>query len=222
MFRRTGAAAFAVLSLAAAALFATPASAVIFKATYSGTINSTGGDTTILDDQIGRAFSIDYIYDTELGFYQNAGGEQNFFGDETAPTPISSPITRVIFRAGDFAMSFRPFSSMIDYFDTSFADVGASTCGPTFSNCSSILLGFAPGNPLGDIREAFASTGVGSGQFFFNNGDQTTVANLDVTSFSVAEFTGVPEPQTWAMLIAGFCVVGIAVRRRRVSAAMAA
>jgi hypothetical protein len=46
-------------------------------------------------------------------------------------------------------------------------------------------------------------------------GGQVTVSNASVAGFGVASVAPVPEPSSWAMLIAGFGLTGAAMRRRR-------
>lgn len=46
----------------------------------------------------------------------------------------------------------------------------------------------------------------------------STYANLSLTSITARVGAPVPEPATWAMMVTGFAVAGVALRRRRVSA----
>ena len=87
---------------------------------------------------------------------------------------------------------------------------------------------FAYDNSMGNLLMDVKVTGADGGSYFFNamNGDATEVSrahNFGAGSDNyglVATFNGaVPEPANWAMLIAGFGLVGAAARRRRVIAA---
>jgi hypothetical protein len=78
---------------------------------------------------------------------------------------------------------------------------------------------------LGDFTPAGTLSGYTAGkssiQFTFN---QAGGAGADISgSFSFASPpSGVPEPATWGMMIAGAAMAGAAVRRRRVSTKVAA
>jgi hypothetical protein len=88
------------------------------------------------------------------------------------------------------------------------------TIDPTFATWSSMLspdsttltIRFNPGEPAGVLLGA-----VGGGDNFVIGlpGDQGGTYSLSITSEAV------PEPATWALLIAGFGFVGTALRRRR-------
>lgn len=45
-----------------------------------------------------------------------------------------------------------------------------------------------------------------------------TVADLSISTIRTSVVSPVPEPATWAMMVAGFAVAGVALRRRRVDA----
>jgi hypothetical protein len=60
-----------------------------------------------------------------------------------------------------------------------------------------------------------------SNVIYFGYDDQASNPDGDYDDFIVrATVTGVPEPATWAMLIAGFGLVGFAARRRRETASV--
>jgi hypothetical protein len=122
---------------------------------------------------------------------------------------------------------------------TGFSNFGA------FASTQSHCIPGAPnaGNPVQPITDGQFSydfgagdllTGTYSGQASFSNGVVTGTENLVVTGGTgfVGVFNGtvngrinvpgaVPEPATWAMMIAGFGLAGSAARRRRLQAAYA-
>jgi hypothetical protein len=77
-------------------------------------------------------------------------------------------------------------------------------------------------HPIYEQTQLFPGTGfrhITLGQtsttgFLFSFGPDNSVAGIDNFSFSVERISGVPEAPGWAMLIAGFALVG-ATRRRR-------
>lgn len=219
-FRR---AALALLSVAAV-FSAAPASAKMFQATYTGLITSSDGDIAAFDALAGRGFTLDYFYDDSLGTFLDLPGEQSLFGDQGSTPPTRSPITRIEFRVGDFFTAFMPTASTIDYFfGPDFINVSAGNCAISLLNCSQVDAQYNPRNNLGDINAAFASGGPGSGTFRLGTADAIGTLTFKSRTLNIVEVAaGVPEPQTWAMLIAGFGMIGIAARRRRFSPVTAA
>lgn len=72
---------------------------------------------------------------------------------------------------------------------------------------TSATLGFFGFTSAAPITSITVDNQVGGSQVF------------DVTSFSVGSAGAVPEPESWAMLIAGFGLAGAAMRRRRAAVA---
>ena len=71
---------------------------------------------------------------------------------------------------------------------------------------------------FGVFLKAGQTTGTGVTEFFFGYDDQTGRADDNHDDFivrAVVTAVPVPEPGTWAMLVAGFAIVGSLLRRRR-------
>jgi hypothetical protein len=81
--------------------------------------------------------------------------------------------------------------------------------------------GFGPGNMQYFVDEyEFVATAERARVSFVGGG---RLENLVVDTVSLTKIAGVvPEPATWAMLIAGFGMVGVSVRRRRAVASVSA
>ena len=99
-----------------------------------------------------------------------------------------------------------------------FADNCGSGCGVTFE--------FIYGNNSGPFDFADdIGPGTSDNRFFFGSPPASTytidLVNSDGAFTSVAGGAGVPEPASWALMIAGFGLAGAALRRRR-SAALTA
>jgi hypothetical protein len=78
----------------------------------------------------------------------------------------------------------------------------------------------APGNAAGSFSQALAANTAYTLTFTnFGNLTSASAANVGLVSFQfdweIVESGGVPEPTSWAMLIAGFGLVGATARRRR-------
>lgn len=95
----------------------------------------------------------------------------------------------------------------------------------TFNFSSPFAYNPGSGNLLLDFQ--IASTGRGNSAFAANNGDAGGVYSRQhdfgtatsgyglQTTFDFSPASAVPEPATWAMMIGGFGIVGMAMRRRR-------
>jgi len=88
------------------------------------------------------------------------------------------------------------------------------TDGTSYSSLDRIYLNSACACAFGTGHTNFLSVGNGDSSYTWNVGDFNTAGGLQIPAGS-----GTPEPASWAMLIAGFGLVGAALRRRRVVAA---
>ena len=71
------------------------------------------------------------------------------------------------------------------------------------------------------VKEIDINGSFGDGRFGFYNFSQSSVLYAGITEDVAPPVGGVPEPATWARLIAGFGFVGTAMRRRRITHANA-
>ena len=62
---------------------------------------------------------------------------------------------------------------------------------------------------------AFATFGGGASTGFFGLTSTTSFTSVVITNGAGSVVGGVPEPTTWALLVGGFGLVGVAARRRR-------
>lgn len=111
--------------------------------------------------------------------------------------------------SGGVALNFVPPSIAAGSFTRMFDLTLASTYGTAFFNGSA-----GPGLATAATAQARLLAGLNAGQAYFN---------LHTSNFPGGEIranlAAVPEPSSWAMLIAGFGFVGAAARRRRLAAA---
>jgi len=174
------------------------------------------GELKIFDGRSGRAISAfdPFGSDFKGGLFFAAG---RFQGDDalfvSRATEGDGSVS--VFRLGDLdhKISFTPFGA--DY-------KGGVTLGFTFDQkADTLIVGQAEGGMAGfiDVTEPFV-TGPNLG-FDANppSGDIFTPFGPDydggISVAGLGPVTPVPEPATWAMMLAGFGAAGIAMRRRR-------
>ena len=174
------------------------------------------------------AAQADVIYDVSGSFEADADGDSInevylYQFSYTAPTFITA-LTETAPTSCSISGSFYQCAA------TSTFDPGSTTFGPPVpadffafkydnvnqSGGGSSFYFFQPG--------AFAATGVysnagqpnPSGPLFDPNGDEYAVGNAGPATLTVRQSLAgaVPEPATWAMMIAGFGVIGAGMRRR--------
>jgi hypothetical protein len=218
------------ISVVAAALVAgvSPAAAAVKTATYSGTLQS-GNDLTGVfgaanTNLAGASYIATFTYDRNLGGSQStvpgvsdssAGG--SFYG--TASPMISASIT---------------INSITRSFSAGFDDLALTSANPfpqAWHVAQRKVLGAdfvtAKYNPLtsaGSLDDDVApNAATGTGSFQIYAFDSLTAATTEFATgifandaiYSVGDAVVVPEPASWAMLIAGFGLTGTAMRRRR-------
>jgi hypothetical protein len=210
-------------AVAAAALVAVPASALTIGTPNGGNCFpfGCGSGTRYQQVWVGSAFG-GPITLTNVGFEVDFGSTVN----GGTYTISFSTTERAVNTIDDF-----PFDSNVGADDTV---VYTGTLAPQFDGTWLVFDGFsfdydpAEGNLLMDVK---ISDIVGSSIFFkaTNFGDATEFSRAHdfgtgtdgwglVATFN-GDFGGViPEPATWAMMIAGFGLVGAAARRRRAAA----
>jgi len=146
------------------------------------------GDMLVLDGIIGESGAITNVAELTL-----TGGA------------LSAGITWLI-APGDQ----RTVGVNVDLLDATNTVVASDTfegifSGQAFSN-------FALDGLVGNYRLVFTGNALQGGRYRINLG-----TSLTPPDFMPIPTGGVPEPQTWALLVAGFAGVGVAMRRRRAS-----
>lgn len=221
------------MALAGLAL-AVPVAAAIKVATYSGTI-LTGYDGTDefgtgVTDLAGLRYVARYTYDTTRAFRQTAPGvyDETFGGDFLGTL---APILATTLTVNGVTLTFNAqerygFVSIKAFGETRHesraSDYGAGQFNEIYN------YGY-PGIPLGslddDLAPQTATALAGGFNIYLTNPDSGAVARnasgslrSDPDSFVSISGT-VPEPASWALMIAGFGAVGGAARRRRAFAA---
>ncbi len=233
------------IALATAALFsATTANAVdlILNGGFE-TGDYTGWSVADEGGGSGTFYVVDYsasaLPDSGGGFAANAQGGQFFaVTDQTGPGSHSLTQTFTLASAGNVTIKFDLFAN--NYAGTDFANGRDFNTSPNQNAVVDLLVGGA--DPFTEAASDIISTLYGPGsdgpspvypwvsysstlglaagvyQLRFAETDNQLFFNLGVDNVSVT--TGaVPEPASWALLIAGFGLVGGALRRRRALAA---
>jgi hypothetical protein len=221
----------AAAAVAALMAVSSPASATILTATYTGFIND-GFDMTGLFGTAGQnlatlGYVARYTYDTNAGFHDTSNPaidiiEGGSFYGAAAPVSATLTINGVTLSVGGGYKSFAltaPGAPDIEH---------QNATGPSSNPAYEELTNFAFVT-LPTITSTLATTGsLVQGDFVF------AVANANLTAFTThtfGHFNGqgtvtisdgsVPEPATWGLMILGFGGAGVALRRRRTTAATA-
>ena len=183
------------LALAAILAFAAPVSATVFGLEYSGTASfqpPRSGDTIRLDELGYGRFDVD----TSLTSISLSSGLADFaFTTEMTETRTSFVRPPMTYAAGKVTYSLAD----LDSFEATLSN-GQITSLSFFTKTKSV--GYAGGNAVSFSN--FRGTGFSS---VFGGGQQPRpVGNVT---------TSVPEPASWALMLAGFGAIGAALRRRR-------
>lgn len=234
MLRNFAAAAVAASTLA---LAAPAAHAALVVATYTGTasgVDNLGYFGDAGTSYAGTAFTATFTYDTTLGTRSTVGGSDVLTKSGT------NPFTNVSFTLGDTTFTFAQIDNASTgvqpasgYVSTSVINVdpgGTFEVPKLFAQQLNLLAAFTPlpsgidvpvsvtgalssgFSPQADFREQ-TIIDKNTGQSIF----VTSIFDLAVASYSVEVNGPIPEPATWALLIAGFAMTGTALRRRRVA-----
>lgn len=222
----------AFAALAALGLASVPAQATVVTGTFAGMITSGTDTTGIFTGQNGY----DLVNLGGSGSPPRITGTFSYDTDVYPPDPDApgvyggaDPFLSFTVVIGGTSYSFGALPPAYqgayvqddpDQFILSLAG-GDDTASETFS----IFLQdeeFLTGTDL-PLSFIYRSVAGGSGNFVIQNGDDVTDAAFSVTCASadasvdctVDTGTAVPEPAAWSMLIAGFGLVGGAIRRRR-------
>lgn len=203
-----------LLAAAGAALVAAPATAAVTVLTFEGIGNL---------NPVGAFYAPDYIFSpaTLAIVDADAGGSGNFANEP-------SPNTIMFFLDADNAILDVPagFTTGFSFWYTSSVAAsvtvydGPGATGNVLATLNLVAQAFGcPGDPTGDfacwspVGVTFAGTA-----FSIDFGGTANQTGFDNITFGSAN-PRVPEPGVWAMLIAGFGLVGHAARRRRTALA---
>ena len=213
--RHAARAALSFLAAATLALAAAPAgAATLLKANFGYDLYLADGSTSRL--------SISAVFDAADALLLDDGSWVMFDGGEAAGLLKS-------FTFSGAGMTEADLAAYSDVFRMAFFDVSAGA-GTVFEPQGDLFVYTAFENFGTDA----AGCAVGlSSQFFGLGADRDGVcqvasyeasrpASFSLERLGSGEPTGVPEPATWAMLIAGFGLAGAALRQRRALAAAAA
>ena len=234
---------FAALAATAALAVAQPSHATLMQAVFTGTINADlsggaggAGIFGLQEDQlIGQAFTMTFRYDTNLGTFAETSDSATLSGGATPGTV--SPVLSANVQINGVTLSIPSVSSSnIAATDVStglgaecIQTTGASTRPSGPGQESAIIDGCLGNNSVPfsfDFSQPFSVHG---GPVPFSEigiFDQSTGQSLrrldfravahDLVVTRVAEAgAGVPEPTTWALLIAGFGLAGARLRARK-------
>jgi hypothetical protein len=206
-----------------AGLAAAPASAAVMLATYVGTVLGGVDQGNVFGlgagaGLAGQAFTATFTYDTELGvddgdpgFYQERDGGAAW----GAATPILSAALTIDGLTYEVAGDSN--GEVVSATGVQSLHRAESLSGGVFNR----LFLYLDYNAPGDLAEPVATTGgsLGGGTFLLNGaGGLLASGSLHPVTLTIAAAapTGgaVPEPQTWAFMVAGLGLAGWALRRQ--------
>ncbi|KTT76360.1 PEPxxWA-CTERM sorting domain-containing protein [Sphingomonas endophytica] len=225
----------------AVAGIAGPAMAAPATVTVTGTVlsgfDAVGTFGTAGASLAGLPFSAIFTVDPSRGDTRVQTGTLNYLFGRGAASPVSAALTigsgtynfagsysgtaratngagkggtdSLMYMVEDTNFALSPPDNTLFYvsFDTLRDLLGSAD----FTNASVVNLTTAD-NAKGDVR--ITNRNAATGTY-----GPTTFADLSVTSIRAQAMSAVPEPATWAMMVAGFAVAGVALRRgRRVQA----
>ena len=186
--------------LAAAIAMASTANAAIFTVTWSGA-------------QFENAASAIGVFDIDTSLFPDLAGAQPTNPVGTGFSIISFTVAGSAGGNGSFTQA--DFGS---FYFAAFSPLNYSQqlIGQTMSNGINFgSFGAGYGGPSGDFNLFGVNPSAPSGTYYFQ---LTTSGGDNLWVTSIAPGT-VPEPASWAMLIAGFGLTGAALRRRRTAVA---
>jgi hypothetical protein len=208
---------FAVILATSVALAATPALALRKRATVTGVVSSGTDDVGIFgmagSDLTGAAYKISFVYDPSLVLNLESGGLPILLAEATINGfTYKMPNTNVTL--SDFSRSQSPPNFSMRKATSFFGDFSGAD-----DNISVIV----------DLPVALDSIGTNATPAVSGGSDLISLERSDnVLGYAATQAFGtpqtlaitgnVPEPANWAMMIAGFGLIGATQRRRRLSA----
>lgn len=221
-----------------------PASAAVVSYTYSGSVDFGADDFGLFGEAgaslNGAGFTAVFSRDDALALPEDIvlGRDNSYVAGSGMNQPVTAVLTinGVAFEIGGVAGKqsqyddgeYEAFSHFASGPGSSLT-LGGGTLG-TFAPMPGNVLASADYHTLASLPPGGFPAFALSGTFEFihpdSNGSQRTFANFTPTGFLVGPNPdggagAVPEPATWAMMLAGFGGVGWTLRRRRAMAAFA-
>ncbi len=178
--------------------------------TGSGANASVGSIYNLFGASPARAMTGGAITINPVGPFTNPRGNPLLYRDSGVTLTFANPINALGFEVGDWATCCQPSDLYIQFGSNAPITVGQSRAfGDTFlTNGGSGV--FVAAFDDTDTFTTVSFWGDGVGEFLVMGG---TIRYALVPKGSLPG--GIPEPATWAMMIAGFGLVGAAARRRR-------
>jgi hypothetical protein len=226
---------FSVVAAAAFGLvLANPAAAAVKVATYTGSV-ITGYDTTGVfgvanTSLVGATWTAQYTYDRSLSTVNFSGSnyDSSYGGtDYGGPSPIIAATITINGVTRSIPSDTYAEASVGEYFVLNAArrDTIIAT---TLTSYQLVIYGELTGGPT-QLEQNFGPVALTNGAGYFAYKLQNTDTGVfthnaeatfgNITSYQISDVAAVPEPASWAMLIAGFGLVGATSRRRRAVAA---
>lgn len=206
-------------------LAAVPAAAVVKVATYTGTISSGLDATGVFGapntDLIGKTATIKFVYDINIGTRDSSPGRDFVYGGTSSANanPILKSsvtidgVTSTINGKDGVAFVFGLVGTMEH--QNNFVSMSSASI-EQYQDTAINILSNIPASLADNMPQ---QTFTGTVSFLRNRYDYSTNATTmyatgSFNSGTVLITSGVPEPASWTMMIAGFGLVGIAARRR--------
>jgi len=214
---------FAVGAIAAALLAGSSASAAVYEETYWGTVfgsvNTTGefGTTGSLD---GDPFVARYVYNTALGVRNTVPGSlDDLYGGSLYGLPGPSPVSAAITINGVTESFFGSYYAEA-YDSPAYLFVGTQE----YSNDKNLYINNGVSSeanaggyqPSLDVTIPLTTLNLDGGlfridEYNYNLGSYDHYAEGDLHNIKF-QISAVPEPATWAMMLAGFFGLGATIR----------
>lgn len=196
------------------------AQGTVYTQTWTGTATGTDGAGVFGGGQItDQPFVVTYVFDDELGGFQANGPNYHQAEGGSGYFDTESPnISTTVLINGYSWKMIRTFDSSIYSRET-----------PTFSEASSYAqsnsaqvnnvayeYGDAPyGNPETPGTIDVSKASLNAGYVYINSGETYIAFNNLSYSSSRKYVSALPEPPSWAAMISGFGMIGIAIRRKK-------
>jgi hypothetical protein len=204
---------------------AAPSAATIYTLTYTGTIQNvqlTGAANSASGYRNGDSFVAKYTVDTGKGSRSTSGAYDSIFGGPENGHTLGATVVFTVAGVKQGAFSSAVDSSVqlaygeLDLNVTAVDDYSLSAA-TSYYGIYATTVSLASTNLDQIPRSALASQSSGHYINYTYNYDTNRYASRASGDFDFDSVTvAVPEPASWLMMIAGFGIVGVAVRRRRV------